>query len=147
MIFHRSECTNTVHKVLLPLLKNYRIITFTGPLGAGKTTLIKELLRQSGVTTTVTSPTFGYFNTYHNQHGKTFYHFDLYRISSVNEFINAGFDEYLNQEDAIVFIEWPDVIDSLLKDRELKKFVCRISLALDLTDSEQRILHISQQSV
>ncbi len=146
MKFHRSECAHIVHEALMPQLKNYRIFALRGPMGAGKTTLIKELLRQCGVQETVTSPTFSYFNTYHDTSNRTFYHFDLYRITSLNEFINAGFDEIL-QEDAFIFIEWPDVIEHLLKDREIKKDVCRISLALDSTDKEQRILHISSQNV
>jgi tRNA threonylcarbamoyladenosine biosynthesis protein TsaE len=146
MKFHRSECADIVSTSLIPLLERYRILTFVGPLGAGKTTLIKELLRQCGVKETVTSPTFGYFNMYQGEHERVFYHFDLYRITTIHEFLQAGFDEYLHQ-DAVILIEWPDVIDHLLKERELKQSVCRISLALDSTDQEQRILHISPQNV
>ena len=100
---------------LMPLLKTKRIFTLTGPLGAGKTTLTKEFLRQCGITKTVTSPTFSYVNTYTNVQGCTFYHFDLYRLGSVDDFITMGFDEYLNQPNSFCLIEWPEVIAPLLK--------------------------------
>jgi len=91
-----------------------KIVTFEGPLGAGKTTLVRELLQQCGVTGEITSPTFTYMNVYKNNKGETFYHFDLYRIKTVDEFIAAGFDEYLYQPQSWVFIEWPSVIMPLL---------------------------------
>lgn len=97
--------------------------TFTGDLGAGKTTLVKALLRSCGVTDTITSPTFSYVNIYRTADGKTFYHFDLYRVDSVQTFHNLGLDEYLSKKNSWVFIEWPAVIDSLLGDG-----VCRVEL-------------------
>ncbi len=108
-------------------LGDSRVITFTGPLGAGKTTLVKELLKQYGVTEVVTSPTFTYVNLYENNQGQRFYHFDLYRIETLDQFLEAGFDEYLNQPNALVFIEWPEPIVSLLKEK-----VCHI--VIEYTD-------------
>lgn len=90
------------------------IITFTGQLGAGKTTLISALLKQCGVTQPITSPTFTYVNRYENSQGQVFYHFDLYRIGSIDEFIMAGFNEYLYQQDSWALIEWPEVIRPLI---------------------------------
>ncbi len=113
-------------------LGDSRVITFTGPLGAGKTTLVKELLKQYGVTDVVTSPTFTYVNLYENNQGQQFYHFDLYRIETLDQFLEAGFDEYLNQPNALVFIEWPEPIASLLKEK-----VCHI--VIEYTD-DGRIL-------
>lgn len=91
------------------------IVTFSGPLGAGKTTLIKELLAQWGVRDTVTSPTFTYLNRYTNAQGQIFYHFDLYRIASMREFQEAGFEEYLYEPGSYTLIEWPEHIMPLLK--------------------------------
>lgn len=100
--------------ILFSLLPRCAVFTFTGPLGAGKTTLVQKLLKRCGVHEIVTSPTFTYFITYHNDVGETFYHFDLYRMKSLQEFKNVGFDEYLYQPNSWVFVEWPEIIMPLL---------------------------------
>ncbi len=100
-----------------------KIITFTGVLGAGKTTLIRALLRRCGIQEVIASPTFTYVNIYENESGQMFYHFDCYRINSLNDFKSAGFDEYLYQPHSWAFIEWPEVIDPLLTNA-----VCRVHL-------------------
>ena len=91
-----------------------RIFTFTGPLGAGKTSLIRQMLMQKGVEQLVSSPTFTYVNLYENDKGQLFYHFDLYRIDSMDSFYRAGFNEYLYAPHSWAFIEWPEVIMPLL---------------------------------
>jgi len=96
------------------LLQQCKVVTFTGALGAGKTTLIRALLRQCGVQGDITSPTYTYMNIYEDVHGNSFYHFDLYRITSVDMFVNAGFDEYLYVPASWTLVEWPEVIMSLL---------------------------------
>jgi tRNA threonylcarbamoyladenosine biosynthesis protein TsaE len=113
------------------------IFTLTGTLGAGKTTLIKELLRVAGVTDLVVSPTFTLVNTYQGAGGKIFYHFDLYRIQSVEEFLAAGFDEYLYAPDSLCLIEWPAVIEPLLKGK-----VCHIAIDY-AADLNKRILTLA----
>lgn len=100
-----------------------RVFTFTGPLGAGKTTLIQALLRASDVRDVITSPTFTYVNVYTNEVDQKFYHFDLYRLTDVQEFIDLGFEEYLYQPESWAFVEWPELILPLL-ERE----VCHITL-------------------
>lgn len=111
---------DTIHLVTHDLherMNSSAIFTFTGELGAGKTTLIKAFLKECGVTQAVTSPTFTYVNVYENQQGQIFYHFDLYRIKTVDDFIAAGFNEYLYQPNSWSLIEWPDVITPLLNER------------------------------
>lgn len=108
---------------LKKLLKKYPIMTFTGSLGAGKTTLVRALLHACGVKDRITSPTFTYVHRYENDRGHTFYHFDLYRIQNLNDFCATGFDEYLYAPNSSVFIEWPEHIMPLLKER-----VCHIRL-------------------
>ena len=100
-----------------------RVFALYGPLGAGKTTLARELLRGCGIEGPITSPTFTYLNVYKNAQGQKFYHFDLYRLENVNNFLEAGFDEYLSDEEGICFIEWPEVIEPLLK-----KGVCHVTI-------------------
>ncbi len=74
-------------------LKKARIVTLTGALGAGKTTIVKELLKSLGVKERVTSPTFTYMNQYESEAGERIFHFDLYRIKSMHQFMQAGFQE------------------------------------------------------
>lgn len=125
----------TVATELQKMMGSCKIFTFVGPLGAGKTTLIKELLSVCGVTQTVTSPTFTYMNVYDNEKNQLFYHFDLYRINSLDEFLAAGFDEYLYVPNSWAFIEWPAVIMPLLKENLC---MCEISY-----HDEQRIITIT----
>jgi len=111
---------DTVIKEIMACMARCNIFAFVGSLGAGKTTIISQVLRASGVTMPITSPTFTYVNHYENSAGEQFYHFDLYRIHDVEDFVAQGFDEYLHQENTWVFIEWPEVIKPLLE----KQGVC-----------------------
>jgi tRNA threonylcarbamoyladenosine biosynthesis protein TsaE len=124
IIFINSlEELQQVAVLLKNLMDSCKIFTFTGSLGAGKTTLIQLLLRQCNVKGPITSPTFTYVNVYHNDLQQTFYHFDLYRIKSVDDFIYAGFDEYFHQPNSWCFIEWPEVIAPLLTHN-----VCHVAI-------------------
>ncbi|MBY0353059.1 tRNA (adenosine(37)-N6)-threonylcarbamoyltransferase complex ATPase subunit type 1 TsaE [Candidatus Babeliales bacterium] len=136
--FSADQIIHFVQTILVPLTQKCTVFTLTGPLGAGKTTLVKEILRQCGVTDTVTSPTFGYVNSYRNAEETTFHHFDLYRIGSLEEFIDAGFDEYLNTPNSLCFIEWPEVIKPLLDQLIEQKKVCHITLSYDPESIEKR---------
>ncbi len=126
-----------VVKQLKKLLKNCAILTFTGLLGVGKTTLIKELLKSVGVKERITSPTFTYVNQYDNDQGQVLYHFDLYRIKSLQEFVEAGFQEYLYQPNGLVLIEWPELIQPLLTHD-----VCKIEISYH-EDPSKRVLLVS----
>ena len=82
------------------------IVTITGELGAGKTTLAKAICRGYGVTDDVTSPTFTLVHQYAAPRSPV-YHLDLYRLRSPDELTNLGWDEIVSQ-DALVLIEWPE---------------------------------------
>ena len=139
--YPEKDISNIVTVHLMPLLQKYNLFTFEGAIGAGKTTLIKELLVQLGVKELITSPTFAYVNTYTTNH-YVFHHFDLYRIDSLDGFIMSGFDEYLYEENAICLIEWPRVIAELMTTPLLQKKHCPISLTPDLSDASLRTLEI-----
>jgi tRNA threonylcarbamoyladenosine biosynthesis protein TsaE len=113
-ILYGMHDIDQVVEVLYGLLQTYSVITFTGSLGAGKTTLVRSLLQRCGVKDLITSPTFTYVNVYENSQGQTFYHFDCYRIKTLDDFKVAGFDEYLYQPGSFAFIEWPEVVKPLL---------------------------------
>ena len=83
------------------------VLGLKGNLGAGKTTLIKNLIQALGVKEKVTSPTFNIVRTYKIQ-TLTIYHVDLYRLASIHEFYDL--DLPLNEENTLFFIEWSDMI-------------------------------------
>ncbi len=118
------------------LIPPVRIITLTGPLGAGKTTLAGALLHQlvGDAQGPFQSPTYTYLNAYQYDHKKV-YHFDLYRLHSVDDFIQAGFDDYLFEEDSICIIEWPEIIQHLITEN-----VC--SITLDYGPNDTRYISI-----
>ena len=113
VIFSEDEIEDVV-TYFYDQLNDCKIMAFSGPLGAGKTTLIRALLRKCGIKEPVTSPTFIYVNRYINEDGKIFYHFDLYRIESLFDFLDSGFDEYFYEPNSWCFIEWPEIIKSVL---------------------------------
>jgi tRNA threonylcarbamoyladenosine biosynthesis protein TsaE len=82
-------------------------------MGAGKTTLIKEICRQINVTDAVTSPTFAIVNEYHRTNGKPVFHFDFYRINKLDEVYDLGYEEYF-YSDSLCLVEWPEKIEQLL---------------------------------
>lgn len=90
----------------------YDIVLFEGDLGAGKTTLIKSIVKNLGGKDEVSSPTFSIVNEYDVDKSQVF-HFDLYRIKSTEEAMDFGIEEYLDSGKRC-FIEWPDVILDLL---------------------------------
>jgi len=128
-------------ELLENLLLRYSIFTFTGTLGAGKTTLIRAFLEKLGVRDYITSPTFSYVNIYTTNNNRTVYHFDLYRMSSLEEFYAQGFEDYLQEPNSIVVIEWPEIIKPLLINN---KQTCHIEL--DYNGLEKRTLTVDLAS-
>lgn len=114
---------NYVVNFLYELMSKFKIFTFTGILGAGKTTLIKELLKKSDVKSLITSPTFTYVNKYENAKGQIFYHFDLYKMWSVEEFLSLGFEELFYEPNSWSFIEWPELIIPLISQKFCNIFI------------------------
>jgi tRNA threonylcarbamoyladenosine biosynthesis protein TsaE len=98
---------------IIDLAKDYKIWTFNGEMGAGKTTLIKSICKTLCVIDEVNSPTFSLVNEYKTTNNKTIYHFDFYRIKSINEAYDMGVEEYFESGN-ICLIEWPNMIEEIL---------------------------------
>lgn len=97
---------------------NWKVITFIGDLGSGKTTIIKKLCESKGVTDNISSPTYSIINEYESKLGPI-YHIDLYRLKDLNEAQEIGIEDYL-YGDGICLIEWPQIIEDILPHPYLK---------------------------
>lgn len=107
-----ENISNAVCKLLEALEKAPPIWLLRGEMGAGKTTLVKEICRQKGVQSIVQSPTFSLVNPYETKDGELMYHFDLYRLKNAHEALDIGIEEYLDSNH-ICLIEWPERAESL----------------------------------
>lgn len=112
LTYHLNEINATALKVL-NLLES-KVILFNGEMGAGKTTFINALLKAMKSDDVATSPTFSIVNEYLLLNDKVF-HFDFYRIESIEEAYNFGIEDYLYSNNWL-FIEWPDRIEELLPE-------------------------------
>jgi len=92
---------------------NHKILLFYGEMGVGKTTLIKEIAKQLGVSETIKSPTYSLVNEYHTKDKNTIFHFDFYRIKNEEEAYDIGIEDYF-YSNSWCFIEWPENIENLL---------------------------------
>ena len=92
---------------------NQKIMVFDAPMGAGKTTLIKEICKQLGSTDNFSSPTYQLVNEYVFSTGKI-YHFDLYRLKTLEELVSIGFEDYINTNNYCL-IEWPTLAEGYLQ--------------------------------
>ena len=109
---------NAVAKKILAQNPN-KVILFEGEMGVGKTTLIKELVKELGVIETVSSPTFSLVNEYQNTTFQSIYHFDFYRIKVETEALDMGIDEYIYSGNWC-FIEWAEKIPNLVPESHSK---------------------------
>ena len=116
------------------------ILAFYGAMGAGKTTLIKEICRQLGVDPQeVNSPSFSIVNVYNSaadndKTPKTVYHFDFYRIRSIEEAFDFGYEEYFFSGN-LCLVEWPEKIEELIPDDAM-------IVRLTALDEDTRLLEI-----
>jgi tRNA threonylcarbamoyladenosine biosynthesis protein TsaE len=104
----------SVAETLLTAAGDLKIWTFSGDLGAGKTTLIAAICEALEVDDQVSSPTYAIIQEYHSPQGPV-YHIDAYRIKNLNEALEIGMDELL-ESGAYCFVEWADKIMPILPE-------------------------------
>lgn len=116
------EETERLGYIIGKVLNRSIVISMTGDLGAGKTTLTQSIAKGLSVDDYITSPTFTIINEYVGR--LPLYHFDVYRINDLDEMYDLGYEEYFYSE-GVVIIEWANIIEELLpKERvhiEIKK--------------------------
>ncbi len=102
-----------VARTILENLKGRNIILFRAEMGAGKTTLIREIVALKGSEDMVSSPTFAIINEYRDAKDEPIFHFDMYRISKIEEALDFGCEEYFSSGE-LCLVEWPEQIEDLL---------------------------------
>jgi tRNA threonylcarbamoyladenosine biosynthesis protein TsaE len=125
------EETRALGTAIAPLLAPGDVVSLTGDLGAGKTTLVQGLARGLGVDQPVLSPTFTLVRQYEGAH--RVYHLDIYRLERVQDVFDLGFDELLDGR-GVVLVEWGDAIDTLLPEDVLE-----IELSIEDDDDRRRV--------
>lgn len=108
----RKEDMPRVAARITPLL-GHGVVLLEGEMGAGKTTLVKYLVRELGSDDGVTSPTFALVNPYLLRNGQTVYHFDFYRIDDPREAFDMGYEEYF-YGGSLCLVEWGEKVADLL---------------------------------
>jgi len=93
------------------------VIALKGELGSGKTVFARGFARGLGIKETVASPTYTLIHEYKLGGNKSFYHLDLYRINDSTAALAFGIDEYLEDESAIILIEWAERISDMLENK------------------------------
>lgn len=116
LTYELSEIDSVAMQLLSKV--NSKTLLFYGDMGAGKTTLIKALVKALGAPDLASSPTFSLVNEYETDQGRIF-HFDFYRIKNETEALDMGIEDYLNTN-SWKFIEWPQKIENLLDDEVQK---------------------------
>ena len=129
------DLTKTAASVIENSIDN-KIFLFSGEMGSGKTTLIKEICKQLGVTETVSSPTYSIVNIYQSTPFGDIYHLDLFRLNNEQEAEEIGITDYLDSGN-ICIIEWPEIAPNILKSRN------SIAINLSYLENHNRQLTLS----
>jgi tRNA threonylcarbamoyladenosine biosynthesis protein TsaE len=107
------ESIPEVASAFLQQFGEYRYFAFPSDMGAGKTTFITEVLKKLGIDSPQGSPTYPLILSYKDKASNAVFHMDMYRISSEDEALDLGIEDYFEQG-RYCFIEWPEKIQTLL---------------------------------
>lgn len=120
VITHSEAETKKIAQTLAAKLKGGETIGLIGDLGAGKTAFVKGLAAGLGIKSRITSPTFVLMKVYKVKHKsiKHFVHVDAYRVKKAEALQQIGLDEYMRSKDAVVVIEWADLVKSILPSKK-----------------------------
>ena len=136
VVTHSAHETFELGKEFASGLKRGDIVALYGELGSGKTQFAKGICCGLGVRNHVVSPSFTILNEY-TEGTYPVYHFDFYRLRSLSELAEFGFEEYLFG-DGICLLEWANVVASALPPD-------RYDVSLELGENQsQRIIHIDK---
>lgn len=124
-------------KKIIELSNDCNIVLLKGEMGSGKTTLSKNICNLLQVIDEVSSPTFSLINQYETEDGRKVYHFDLYRLKSIDEAYDIGCEEYFNGPD-LCLIEWPEIVEEIIPE-------ARIEVNIEL-EGNKRTFNISKFS-
>ena len=124
-------------KIAESIGNNKKIIVLNGELGAGKTKFTEGFLSYYGLENEISSPTFTIVNEYKNEK-VNIYHFDVYRLSDVDEFYAIGGEEYF--EKGICIIEWGEIIQEALPEHYME-----ITIERENGDEGKRIIFIEEK--
>ncbi len=98
----------------IALMGDNTVFAFYAPMGTGKTTFIKAVCEELGVSDVINSPTFSIINEYRSdQTGALIYHFDCYRLNKIEDALNLGVEDYFDSG-SLCFIEWPELLEPIL---------------------------------
>ena len=119
---HSLEQINEAAKEFIAAMGDNTVFAFYGKMGAGKTTFIKAVCENLGVTDVINSPTFAIVNEYRSETEELIYHFDFYRIKRLEEVYDMVYEDYFYCG-ALCFIEWPELIEELLPLDAVKVYI------------------------
>lgn len=115
-----TEALPAAAKEFVAAMGERKVFAFYGKMGAGKTTFIRAICHELGVTEEVTSPSFAIVNEYRSDTtGQSIYHFDFYRIKRIEEVYDLGYEDYF-YGGGLNFLEWPELIEDLLPSDAVK---------------------------
>ncbi len=120
---------------LISQLGTTKVVTFTAPMGAGKTTLITAICKQLQVQDVPTSPTYSIINEYTTSFGSSVYHIDLYRVKDEEDLWQLGLDEIVNSGN-YCFVEWPQLALPLLPTNT-------IAVNISIVNTNERVINFA----
>ena len=137
IVTYSEEETRNVARNIASEINEPKVIVLNGELGAGKTKFTEGFLSYFGLEKEISSPTFTIVNEYINDK-ISIYHFDVYRLSDIDEFYAIGGEEYFSK--GISIIEWGEIIEEALP-----KNCIRIDIKKDQENMDKRIICIEQK--